>query len=42
MKDRNLGYYDDRPIEITVDIASDEDEDEDVQQCSAALDVFSI
>ena len=42
VEDRNLGNYDDRPIEITVDIASDEDEDEDVQRCSAALDVFSI
>ena len=35
---RNLGYYDDRPIEITVDISSDEDEETYTRQrCSAAL-----
>ena len=27
VEDRNLGYYDDNPIEITVDISSDEDEE---------------
>ena len=32
VEDRNLGYYDDSPIEITVDISSDEDEEEDTYE----------